>query len=107
MALTRAQADPWAAPGDMALRHDVQLLADAGVIRSPVSAWPIPWATINADLSDNRPDSSMSPAVATAYQRVRQRSRAVMQTSGIQPSMRLAGSSSPRRIRNFEATPTG
>jgi hypothetical protein len=105
MALTRAQADPWAAPGDMALRHDVQLLADAGVIRSPVSAWPIPWATINADLLDNRPDSSMSPAVATAYQRVRQRSRAVMQTSGIQPSMRLAGSSSPRRIRNFEATP--
>ena len=27
-----AAADPWAPPGDMILRHDVQLLADAGVI---------------------------------------------------------------------------
>ena len=44
-------ADPWAPPGDLILRHDVQLLADAGVIRSPVTTWPITWATLNADVA--------------------------------------------------------
>ena len=29
---TASAADPWAAPGDMALRHDLQTLADAGVL---------------------------------------------------------------------------
>jgi hypothetical protein len=38
-----AMADPWARPGDLALRHDIQLLADAGLIKAPVNTWPMPW----------------------------------------------------------------
>jgi len=53
LAATPLCADPWAKPGDLALRHDIQLLADAGIIRSPVNTWPIPWATIAADLAEN------------------------------------------------------
>src|SRR6056297_1674851 len=48
-----AVADPWARPGDLALRHDIQLLADAGIIKSPVTTWPIPWGTLAADLAEN------------------------------------------------------
>ena len=31
-----ASADPWAAPGDARLRHDLQLLSDAGLIKAPL-----------------------------------------------------------------------
>ena len=33
--------EPWLAPGDVQVRHDIQLLVDAGVINLPMSAWPI------------------------------------------------------------------
>jgi hypothetical protein len=61
IACAPAGADPWARPGDLALRHDIQLLADAGVIKSPVSAWPIPWATIAADLAGEPLPPSLPP----------------------------------------------
>ena len=35
-----ARADPWLAPGDEGLRSDIQLLADAGILRGPVTTWP-------------------------------------------------------------------
>ena len=34
-------ADPWLAPGDEGLRSDIQLLADAGILRGPVTTWPL------------------------------------------------------------------
>ena len=37
LAAVPALAGPWLDPGDAGLRHDVMLLADAGVIRAPVS----------------------------------------------------------------------
>jgi hypothetical protein len=33
--------EPWIAPGNTQVRHDVQLLVDSGVINLPMSAWPI------------------------------------------------------------------
>ena len=33
--------EPWIAPGNTQVRHDVQLLVDSGVIDLPMSAWPI------------------------------------------------------------------
>ena len=36
-------AEPLAAPGDMRLRHDLQLLNDSGTINIPPTAWPV-WA---------------------------------------------------------------
>ncbi len=100
-----ARADPWAMPGDMALRHDVQVLADAGVVRSPVTAWPLPWATLAADLEDYPPGESASESVRGAFERVSRRLQTVKRSGGIQPNARLAGSSSPRSIRTFENKP--
>ena len=65
LAASPAVADPWAKPGDLALRHDIQLLGDARVLKSPVIAWPIPWATIAADLVGAASDS-LDPEVLIA-----------------------------------------
>ncbi len=43
-------ASPALQPGDVGLRHDIQVLADYGVIRGPVTTWPLSWDAIAADL---------------------------------------------------------
>ena len=46
-----ASADPWLAPGDAGLRSDIQLLADAGIIRGPVTTWPMSWPDLARDVT--------------------------------------------------------
>jgi hypothetical protein len=53
-------ADPWARPGDLGLRHDIQLLADAGLIKAPVNTWPMPWGALAADLMGRSPPAGAS-----------------------------------------------
>ena len=45
-----ASADPWLPPGDEGLRADILLLADAGVLRGPVTTWPLSWPDIARDV---------------------------------------------------------
>jgi hypothetical protein len=105
IAVAPANADPWARPGDIGLRHDVQLLADAGIIRSPVTAWPIPWAAIAADLGADQDAGELSPAVQAARVRVVQRLDRVRGLTGLQPNARLALRTDSFWLRNFEETP--
>ena len=44
--ISSATAEPWAAPGDMRLRHDLQLLEDAGGIILAITSWPLSWGDI-------------------------------------------------------------
>jgi hypothetical protein len=44
-------ASPWMDVGDMRLRHSVQILADATLIRVPVNTWPIMWSGAIADIN--------------------------------------------------------
>ena len=46
LAATAAQAGPFLPAGDIALRHDIQLLADHGVISGPVTSWPLAWGPL-------------------------------------------------------------
>ncbi len=101
-----AAADPWAAPGDMALRHDLQVLADAGVLASPVLTWPISWSTIQNDLDGYRAaDQPLRAYVANALERVRRRLAAVRSADGIELETHLAANSSQRWFRTFESQP--
>jgi hypothetical protein len=43
-------AAPWTEPGDQRLRHHVQVLADAVLIRVPVNTWPLMWDEIMDEL---------------------------------------------------------
>jgi len=43
-------AAPWVEPDDLALRNDIQLLADAGIITAPVTTYPLMWNAIKDDI---------------------------------------------------------
>lgn len=40
------RADPWAAPGEIGVRNDIEILVDSGVIDIPVTTWPLPWGAV-------------------------------------------------------------
>jgi hypothetical protein len=99
-----AAAMPLAAPGDMRLRHDLQLLNDTGVINVPLTAWPVSLADVHnalsvADVSD------LSGAGREAYDRVRGHLLWELDSGTIQYRVGLAASENPRIIRGFENTP--
>jgi opacity protein-like surface antigen len=100
-------ADPWAPPGDLILRHDVQLLADAGIIRSPVTTWPITWATLNSDVSSapNAVVEQLDGQQRAALARVRKRIATNRGLTGFQPSAEVSVRSDDFWLRTFEDTP--
>ncbi len=56
-----AYSGAWVGPNDAQLRHHLQLLADQGIIKTPVTSWPLNWSNIQRDLSNfkqfDAPDS--------------------------------------------------
>ena len=44
-------AGPWVDAGDARLRHHIQVLADKGIIKSPITTWPLMWASIAKDIN--------------------------------------------------------
>ena len=71
-----AFAGPVASPGDIGLRHDIQMLADYGAIQGPTTAWPISWDAILADLEAAYQSELILPvAVRSTFVRVLNRAR--------------------------------
>ncbi len=99
-----AQAEPWIGPGDAALRHDVQLLADAGVLRGPVLSWPLPWSSVVADL-DATDLAALRTDQHAAALRLRQRARLGMRLGELDWTAEIAGASEPERLRTFDDAP--
>ena len=56
--------EPWIAPGNTQVRHDVQLLVDSGVIDLPVSAWPIAASDLANALGRISEATSRTPGLA-------------------------------------------
>jgi hypothetical protein len=96
-----AFADPWAAPGDARLRHDLQLLADAGIVRAPLTAWPVSWGEIARDLAAVPDAASLPPHLARAFTRVKRATGA----GGPGFEARVSGSAEPPRLRRFSDAP--
>ena len=101
-----ALAGPYIAPGDVALRHDIQLLADHGVISGPVTTWPLAWGPILESLKD-ADASELSPMLIDAYARVRERARWETRTSELRFEASVAAAEEPTRVRSFQNTPRG
>ncbi|MEI6860096.1 MAG: capsule assembly Wzi family protein [Shewanella sp.] len=64
-----AQAAWWVEPDDLALRADIQLLADTGIILQPVTTYPLMWAGLKQDM-DKTEVNNLSSMQASAYDRV-------------------------------------
>jgi hypothetical protein len=105
LAASHAVADPWASPGDARLRHDLQLLADAGIVKAPLTSWPVSWAEVMRDMSAVGPETELSLHVVSALDRVRAIGRAETQMGDWRWHARAAGSAEPMTLRRFSDVP--
>ena len=106
LAAATAQAGPVAPVGDIGLRHDIQVLADYGAIRGPVTTWPLSWDALAADLQASA-DAKIILPVAAQQTMDRLLARAKRETQRHKPRMnsRISAAEKPTRIRGFTDTP--
>ncbi len=103
---TVVHAGPFVPAGDVSLRHDIQRLSDAGVIRSTVTTWPLAWGPILSDI-DNADPGSLSPNLLAALSRVRQRARWETAPDEFHLNTKAAIADDSRAIRSYDDTPRG
>ena len=101
LAAVPALADPWIAPGDASLRHDLALLADAGIVRAPLTAWPVSWAEVARDVSGVRPPPDQPAWLSAALARVQGAAAAAARSGQLTGELRAAGSEQPMALRRF------
>jgi len=95
-------AAPLAAPGDMALRHDIQVLADYGAISGPVSTWPLSWDALLADLERTKSDDVVLPnAVIPTFERILARAQREARRGQHSFGGHIAAAEDPAQIRGF------
>jgi len=97
-----AMAEPVAAPGDLRLRHDLQLLADSGLMNIPLTTWPVSWGDVSNALADK--SKADNAALLASWQRVHQRVEREF-SKRVKLSSRLATVALPSRFRTFTDTP--
>jgi hypothetical protein len=99
-------AGPVAPAGDIGLRHDIQMLADYGAIRSPTMAWPMAWDAILSDLEAAQAnDLNLPVAVRGTFVRVLNRARRETVRNDGSFNFRASLSEKPTRIRGFTNAP--
>ena len=100
--LSVAHAEPWIDAGDPRMRHDLQLLADYGVIRAPTMTWPQPWADIAMAVADASGDG-LPRHVAAALARVREAADRAADPMHVEAT--VAAAQAPTQLRTFADTP--
>ncbi len=98
-------AGPFAPPGDIGLRHDVQILADAGVIDVPVTTWPLSWGDIANSFAGTNKDAELTSAESAALLRLKARIEAETLSNEWAGQLKLSGDTQPRRVRRFASSP--
>jgi hypothetical protein len=98
------RADPWLAPGNEGLRADIQLLADEGILRGPVTTWPLSWPDIARDVIAAK-DEGLDESVSDALARVRRLAREASATGFSGFGVRISGAYDPVELRDFADTP--
>lgn len=102
--LSVARADPWLAPGDEVLRGDIQRLADAGILRGPVTTWPISWPDVARDALQARIEE-LDDATADALLRVQRLARAASSPGYAGAEVRVRGTNAAAAVRGFADEP--
>lgn len=105
LATVTQASSPLIPAGDASLRHDIQILADAGIIRGPVTSWPLAWGPILADVNRTDNDRQLTAAISAAMARVRQRGIRETRTGQIHYRAGISAAENPNRIRSFADTP--
>jgi len=101
-------AGPWLLPGDLSVKSDIDLLADAGYIKAPVMTWPIAWVNIGPSLlsPDNQHKIQTAPEdVQLAYQRILTLYNANTQLNVPQYTTTVSGSTNLNPFPTFQTQP--
>jgi len=91
-------ASPWAIPGDLVLRHDIQLLVDSGVINIPITTWPLAWGDIAYNLS--KTEKEMTTFELASFQRIKE-ALLEEEIGGISANTSLKFAKNPETITSF------
>lgn len=86
-------------PGNLRLRHDIQLLADAGIITAPITGWPLFLAGVDVGDADVE---ALNPATVRALDRI-----FPSRETHTFPSLdfHVGGINEPERLRGFASVP--
>ena len=91
-------ASPWAIPGDLILRHDIQVLVDSGVISIPMTTWPLAWGDIAYNLS--KTEQEMTSFELASFQRIKE-ALLKEEIGGISANTSLKFAKNPETITSF------
>ncbi len=81
------------------------MLADAGVIKGPITQWPIPWPDVARDINELDQPGQLTGGEQAALSRLRRAAHAMMRTHDIRTHVRVSGATEPDELRGFTATP--
>lgn len=99
-----ASAEVLAPPGDLRIRHDIELLNDARAIDITATAWPISWGEIQNAL--RKADKlTLTPTQRAAYDRLFSQSREELEPGFLTVDITASLGDNSRFIRTFEDTP--
>jgi len=101
------QADTHVSVGDVELRHDLEYLADRGLISIPITTWPMSWAEISQaveSIDEQRDRSVHTRAIVT---RLINRLQRATHTSNPTFNSRYSLSSGAQKLRGFRDIPRG
>lgn len=94
----QSEGSPWIEPGSERTRHHIQSLADAGVISTPTTVWPLMWSNLKADLDAIEPHD-LSKAQLWSYHYLKHELRKAMNARHVEQAAHL--SSQAEAISNF------
>ena len=99
-----ATAEVLAPPGDLRVRHDVDLLNDTRAINIASTAWPLSWGEIQSALREVD-QSELGASERLAFDRLFRQSRDELETNFWTVDIEASLADTPRFIRTFESTP--
>ena len=91
--------EPWLAPGNVQVRHDIELLVDDGVINLPMSGWPIAVSDVANALS--KAPGTLTPSQGAAVTRLRKYAAEGRPTLGVD----VRAAARPTTLRTFDDEP--
>ncbi len=100
---TSMLAGPWVDTDDLWLRQDIELLADAGIIKSPITTYPLMWSNIAKDIDHTNIEDVPTP-YKESYWRVKKKIQQAFKNLA-RKELRFSASSSPVALRSFGSQP--
>ncbi|MFK8030831.1 MAG: capsule assembly Wzi family protein [Gammaproteobacteria bacterium] len=98
---------PYAETGDIELRHDLEYLADRGLISIPITTWPMSWADIAAAVDSVNKSSIKRSNARAVYDRLVGRVARNTRWGELELSYTLGASENRTALRTFADRPRG